>query len=266
MNLLAGAIDPIAFETGALTVYWYGIIIAFAVFVGYFVAQKEAKRQNFPEDTIADLLLISIPLAIIGARLYYVTFRFDHYADNPLHILFIWEGGLAIHGAIFAGVIAAIVFTKRKSLSFWKLADVLAPALLLGQAIGRWGNFINQEVYGGEVSRSFLEQLFLPKRLIEQMFINGAYHQPTFLYESLWSLLGVGVLVWLRRKPFLRTGEIFLGYVIWYSVGRFIIEGIRTDYLLLFDTIRVAQLVSAAAVIFAIVWIFFTRKVERREL
>src|SRR5690606_20528961 len=144
--------------------------------------------------------------------------------------------------------------------SFLKVADILAPSILIGQAVGRWGNFINQEAHGGEVSRTFLENLFLPDFIINQMYIDGVYYHPTFLYESLWSLIGVILLLALRRKAPLRRGEVFLTYVIWYSIGRFFIEGLRTDSLMLADAIRIAQAVSVAAIVFSIVLIVVRRK------
>ncbi|GAF14008.1 prolipoprotein diacylglyceryl transferase [Bacillus sp. JCM 19046] len=141
-------------------------------------------------------------------------------------------------------------------MSFWKIADVAAPAILIGQAIGRWGNFVNQEVYGGEVSREFLEGLFLPEWIINQMYINGTYYHPTFLYESLWSLVGVVILI-LLRKVNLRQGELFFSYMIWYSVGRFFIEGIRLDYLLIGETLRTAQFISLVLIALAIIlWVY----------
>lgn len=176
-----------------------------------------------------------------------------------MRVFAIWEGGLAIHGGLIAAIITAIIFTRKRGLSFWKVADIAAPGILVGQAIGRWGNFMNQEVYGGEVSRSFLESLMLPEFIINQMYINGAYHHPTFLYESLWNVLGIIVLLLLRRVN-LRRGEMFITYAIWYSVGRFIIEGIRTDYLLIFGFLKTAQVVSILTIIGGIILIIYRRK------
>jgi phosphatidylglycerol:prolipoprotein diacylglycerol transferase len=155
----------------------------------------------------------------------------------------IWNGGLAIHGGLIGAFVTGYIFAKVKGISFWKLADIGAPSIILGQAIGRWGNFINQEAHGGEVTRQFLEGLFLPEFIINQMYINGAYYHPTFLYESLWSLVGFAGLM-LLRKANLRRGELFLTYIIWYSVGRFFIEGMRTDSLMLTESLRVAQVIS----------------------
>ncbi|PRO65696.1 prolipoprotein diacylglyceryl transferase [Alkalicoccus urumqiensis] len=252
-------LDPVALELGPLTVYWYGILIGLGAFLGYLLVNREAKRRGLPDDFIADLLLFAIPAAIIGARIYYVIFRPWQFADNPISVFYIWEGGIAIHGALIAAVITAWIFCRVKGVSFWKTADITAPGILLGQAIGRWGNFMNQEVYGGEVSRSFLESLFLPEFIINQMFIDGAYYHPTFLYESLWSFAGVALLIYLRRVN-LRRGEMFITYVIYYSIGRLVIEGIRTDYLLLFGFLRTAQVLSVILIVGGLLLIRYRRK------
>ncbi|KGA95512.1 prolipoprotein diacylglyceryl transferase [Alkalihalobacillus alcalophilus ATCC 27647 = CGMCC 1.3604] len=251
-------LNRVFLDIGPLTIYWYGLIIMFGVFVGYLIAAKETKRLGLPKDTFADLLLFAVPIAIISARLYYVIFRWDQFADNPISAFYIWEGGIAIHGALIGSVLTAYFFTKRKELSFWQITDIAAPSILLGQAIGRWGNFMNQEVYGGEVTREFLEGLYLPEFIINQMYINGTYYHPTFLYESIWSIIGVVILLYLRRLN-LRQGEIFLTYVVWYSVGRFFIEGIRLDYLLIGNVLKTAQVISIILVLWAIITFIYRR-------
>lgn len=252
-------IDRIAFEVGSVPIYWYGVLIGLGALLGYILASYEAKKRGLPEDIFADLLIFAIPISIICARLYYVIFEWGYYAQNPGSILAVWEGGLAIHGGLIGAVLTGIVFSKIKRVSFWKLADIAAPSIILGQAIGRWGNFINQEAHGGEVSRSFLEGLQLPEFIINQMYIEGAYYNPTFLYESLWNIAGFLLLLGLRRVN-LRRGELFLTYVIWYSFGRFFIEGMRTDSLMLFDTIRVAQLISVLLIVAAVSLILYRRQ------
>ncbi|MED4973208.1 prolipoprotein diacylglyceryl transferase, partial [Geobacillus thermoleovorans] len=167
----------------------------------------------------------------------------------------VWQGGLAIHGGLIGAVATGAVFARARGLSFWKLADIAAPSIILGQAIGRWGNFMNQEAHGGPVSRQFLENLHLPDWIINQMYIDGRYWHPTFLYESLWNLAGFCLLLWLRRVN-LRRGELFLSYLIWYSVGRFWIEGMRTDSLMLAGSLRAAQVVSVTLIVLSIaLWI-----------
>ncbi|WP_078579173.1 prolipoprotein diacylglyceryl transferase [Salipaludibacillus agaradhaerens] len=252
-------LNPVAFELGPFTVYWYGLLIGLGAFIGYLIANREAKKRGMPADMFADLLLFALPAAIVGARIYYVIFRWEQFAENPVRVFYIWEGGLAIHGGLIGALLTAYIYARIKGLSFWKIADIAAPSIILGQAIGRWGNFVNQEVYGGEVSRSFLENLMLPDFIINQMYIQGAYHHPTFLYESVWNIIGFILLLWLRRVN-LRRGELFISYAIWYSVGRFFIEGIRTDNLLILDVIRTAQIVSIITVIGGIIILIYRRK------
>lgn len=244
-NLLLGAIDPVAFRIGNYPVAWYGIIIGLGIVLALTLASKEGERRGMEQDFILDLAFWTVPIAIVGARIYYVLFEWQYYVQHPAEILQIWNGGIAIYGALIAGALTVYFYTKRKNVSFMLTLDVLAPGVLIGQAMGRWGNFINQEAHGSEVSRAFLENLFLPDFIINQMNIDGTYYHPTFLYESLWSLLGFLLILYLRRQPrLLREGEVFLTYVMWYSFGRFFIEGMRTDSLWLFDVIRISQLVS----------------------
>ena len=249
-------IDPIAFSLGPIQVHWYGVIIGTGIALALWLAMREGQKRGLPKDIFADLMLWAIPIAIISARLYYVIFQWDYYSQFPGEIPKIWNGGIAIHGALIGAVATTYFFTKARGVSFWKLADIAAPSLILGQAIGRWGNFMNQEAHGGEVSRAFLENLYLPEFIINQMYINGTYYHPTFLYESIWNILGFILLMALRRVN-LGRGEIFLSYVIWYSIGRFFVEGMRTDSLMLTETLRIAQTISIALILVAIgLWIF----------
>ncbi|QNG60301.1 prolipoprotein diacylglyceryl transferase [Bacillus sp. PAMC26568] len=251
-------IDPVFLELGPIQVHWYGLIIGIGALLGLWLAVRESERRGFHKDTFVDLVLFAIPIAIICARIYYVIFQWDYYSQNPGDIVKIWNGGLAIHGGLLGAFVTGYIFAKIKGISFWKLADIGAPSIILGQAIGRWGNFINQEAHGGEVTREFLEGLFLPEFIINQMYINGTYYHPTFLYESLWSLVGfVGLL--LLRKANLRRGELFLTYIIWYSVGRFFIEGMRTDSLMLTESLRIAQVISLVLIAVAIAVLIYRR-------
>lgn len=258
MNETIHPLNPIAFSLGPIEVHWYGVIIGFGLALALFLAIREGDRRSLPKDTFADLMLWAIPIAIISARIYYVIFEWKYYSQHPSQIIAIWEGGIAIHGALIGAVITTYVFAKKRGLSFWKIADIAAPSIILGQAIGRWGNFMNQEAHGGPVSRAFLEHLHLPKFIINQMYINGTYYHPTFLYESFWDFLGFILLVLLRRVN-LRRGEMFLSYVIWYSIGRFYIEGMRTDSLML-GGLRMAQLISLVLVIGCLAVLIFRRK------
>ncbi|MVP01234.1 prolipoprotein diacylglyceryl transferase [Paenibacillus lutrae] len=225
-------INPIAFSLGPISVHWYGIILGTAALVGLLLAIREGKRFNMEPDFFMDLLLIGVPSAIIAARIYYVAFQWENYKNNFADVFKIWEGGIAIYGALIGAIIGALFYVRRKGVSFWRIADICAPGLIVGQMIGRWGNFINQEAHGGPVQESFLRgTLYLPDWIVNQMNIQGTFYHPTFLYESLWNLAGLLLLFWLRRRPFLRAGELFMSYFIWYSLGRFYIEGLRTDSL-----------------------------------
>ncbi|OQP07614.1 prolipoprotein diacylglyceryl transferase [Geobacillus sp. 46C-IIa] len=248
-------LDRVFLQLGPITIYWYGVIIGTGVLLGLWLATRESVRHGLPKETFVDLVLFAVPIAIVCARAYYVLFEWDYYSEHLEEIPQIWQGGLAIHGGLIGGVTTAIVFARVRRLSFWKLLDIAAPSIILGQAIGRWGNFMNQEAHGGPVSRQFLEHLHLPDWIINQMYINGQYWHPTFLYESLWNLIGFFLLLWLRSVN-LRRGELFLSYLIWYSIGRFWIEGMRTDSLMLTEHLRMAQVMSIALIVFAVaLWI-----------
>ncbi len=251
-------LDRVFLDFGPFTIYWYAVFILSGALLGLWLATREAKRRGMDSEVFVDLVMWAIPIAILSARLYYVLFKLDYYVEHPGKIFAIWEGGLAIHGALIGSVVTALVFARKRGLSFWKLADIAAPSIILGQAIGRWGNFMNQEAHGGEVSRAFLEGLHLPQFIIDQMYINGTYYHPTFLYESIWNLLGFIVLMLLRRVN-LRRGELFLSYVIWYSFGRFFIEGMRTDSLMLTDSLRIAQVISLVLIAAAVLLMWYRR-------
>lgn len=223
--------DPVAFNIFGIDVMWYGIIISLGVILGTVVAMVGAKRDGLKDDLVLDLLIVAIPMAIVGARLYYVIFSWDSYRGDIISALNIREGGLAIHGGLIAATITAYIFCKVKRVEFWRLADVMAPGIILGQAIGRWGNYINQEAYGR------------PTDLPWAIMVDGIGVHPTFLYESIWNLIVFGGLLIYRRKGKKFDGEIFLMYIALYSLGRFFIEGLRTDSLMI-GGIRTAQLIS----------------------
>ncbi|HLO12111.1 MAG TPA: prolipoprotein diacylglyceryl transferase [Pseudoneobacillus sp.] len=252
-------LNPLAIDLGPIQVHWYGVIIVSGLVLALWLAMQEAERRHLQKEIFADLMLWAIPIAIISARIYYVAFEWSYYSHHLSQIPRIWEGGIAIHGALIGSVLTTYFFTKARAVSFWKLVDIAAPSIILGQAIGRWGNFMNQEAHGGEVTRAFLENLHLPKFIINQMYINGTYYHPTFLYESIWNILGF-ILLMSLRKVNLRRGELFLSYVIWYSIGRFFVEGLRTDSLMLTEHLRIAQTISIFLIVLAISLILFRRK------
>lgn len=259
MNLLT--VNPTAFKLFGIEIQWYAIIIVSAIILVSWLASREAVRVGLREDDVVDLMLWALPIAIVGARLYYVIFEWEYYMQNPGEILAIRNGGLAIYGGLIAGGIVVYFFTRHRFISTWKFLDVAAPSVILAQGIGRWGNFMNHEAFGKVVSLEFLESLHLPNFIIENMYINGKYRQPTFLYESVWNVLGFILLIILRRRPnFLKEGELALIYVAWYSFGRFFIEGMRTDSLMIGDVLRVSQLLSALLFIGAIGLMIYRRK------
>lgn len=250
------SLDPVAFRIplpwveGGHPIMWYGIIITLAMVIGFFVALRKAKFEGIKSDDMYDLAIYLVVFCIIGARLYYVLSKPWQY-HSFMDVISIWNGGLAIYGGIIAGVLTIVIYTKIKKISTAKLLDAAAPGLILGQAIGRWGNFCNAEAFG--------EKTELPWRmgLIVDGVNIGEVH-PTFLYESLWNLLGFALimLVLYKRKKF--NGQIALSYAVWYGVGRFFIEGLRTDSLYLFEsvlgkTVRVSQLVAAICVVGGII-------------
>jgi phosphatidylglycerol:prolipoprotein diacylglycerol transferase len=260
MNTIT-AIDPVAIQLGPLAVHWYGLILGTGVLVGLLLAMKETKRIGHNPDIFLDLVMFGVPISILFARLYYVTFEWDYYQDHPAEILAVWKGGLAIHGALIGAILTGIVFSRYKKISFWTLADIAAPSLILAQAIGRWGNFINQEAHGGPTTLAFLQSLNLPEFIINQMYINGTYYHPTFLYESLWNVAGFIVLILIRKYLPIRRGELFLSYLIWYSIGRFFIEGMRTDSLMLTETLRIAQVIGVVIIAVSIIlWVVRRKK------
>lgn len=257
---MLATIDPVAIRLGPLSIHWYGLIIAAAIVLAYHLILREGKRQGFQEEFLTDGIFWMILWGFVGARLYYVIFQWDYYQEHPEQILQVWNGGLAVYGGILAGAITLLVLARKNRWSLPLLLDVTAPGVLIAQAIGRWGNFMNQEAHGGVVSRTFLEELHLPNFLIDQMQIKGNYYHPTFLYESLWNILGFVLLLVLRRQPrLLRQGEIAAGYFIWYGLGRFVIEGMRTDSLYL-GSLRVSQWLSVVLVLGSLVFVVRRRR------
>ncbi|HDA7916420.1 prolipoprotein diacylglyceryl transferase [Staphylococcus aureus] len=257
MGIVFNYIDPVAFNLGPLSVRWYGIIIAVGILLGYFVAQRALVKAGLHKDTLVDIIFYSALFGFIAARIYFVIFQWPYYAENPSEIIKIWHGGIAIHGGLIGGFIAGVIVCKVKNLNPFQIGDIVAPSIILAQGIGRWGNFMNHEAHGGPVSRAFLEQLHLLNFIIENMYINGQYYHPTFLYESIWDVAGFIILVNIRKH--LKLGETFFLYLTWYSIGRFFIEGLRTDSLMLTSNIRVAQLVSILLILISISLIVYRR-------
>lgn len=244
--------DRVFLELGPITIYWYSVLILSGVILGYNIIIRYCKKINFSENVIVDMLFYLVIWAIIGARVYYVVFNFSVFEDDILGIFKVWNGGLAIYGAILAGIIYIAYYCYRHKLNFIRVLDIFSLSLLLGQAIGRWGNFFNSEAYGGITTYTALKDLFIPEFIIRGMYIDGAYRQPTFLYESFWCLVGVLILWFIRRKHFNVDGKQVCFYLIWYGIGRFFIEGLRSDSLYL-GSFRISQIVSIIMVIVGIV-------------
>ena len=248
---------------GPITIYWYSLTMMTAVLIGIFLAIREAKKVGL-KSYLEDLLFYIVLFGITGARLYYIIFQFDSYRDDLLSIFKIWEGGLAIYGAVIAGFLTIVWYAKKHDESIIATTDIVVPSLILGQAIGRWGNFFNSEAHGGIVTRTFLENLHIPKFIIDGMYINGNYYHPTFLYESLWCLIGFVLLLIIRKITKRKKGIVTYSYFIWYGIGRMMIEGLRTDSLYIGD-IRVSQLVSIVLVVVGIIGILVSM-IKRKEV
>ncbi|MDO5708029.1 MAG: prolipoprotein diacylglyceryl transferase [Andreesenia angusta] len=239
--------NPVAFEIFGFKIMWYGVLIGLAVVIGAIIATREAKRKGYDENTVLDLLLFAIPSALIGARLYYVIFSWELYRDNPISALNFRHGGLAIHGGLIGAVLASYIYCRVKNIKFLDIADIMAPCIILGQSIGRWGNYINQEAYGG------------PTDLPWAIEVDGMKVHPTFFYESVWDFTIFLFLYFYMRKNKKFDGQIFSLYLILYSLGRFFIEGLRTDSLML-GPIRVAQLISLSLILIST--IFYIKKLR----
>ncbi|KAB2225978.1 prolipoprotein diacylglyceryl transferase [Staphylococcus epidermidis] len=257
MNITLGYIDPVAYSLGPIQVRWYGIIIACGILLGYFIAQAALKQVGLHKDTLIDIIFYSAIVGFIVARIYFVTFQWPYYMNHLSEIPKIWHGGIAIHGGLIGGLITGIIVCKIKNLHPFQIGDIVAPSIILAQGIGRWGNFMNHEAHGGPVSRAFLEHLHLPDFIIRNMYIEGQYYHPTFLYESIWDVIGFVILITLRKR--LKLGETFFGYLIWYSIGRFFVEAMRTDSLMLTSHIRVAQLVSVVLIMISVIFVIYRR-------
>lgn len=243
-------------ELFGLRIHWYGVLIALGIALGVWLAAAREKKLGLAKDTALDLALLCLPAAIVGARLYYVAFSWESYADGPWWKIFaVWEGGLAVYGGVLAGLLAGGLYARRKRISFWRLADLVAPCIPLGQAIGRWGNFVNQEAHGGSVSNPALQ--FFPM----SVQIDGSWFYATFFYESIWCfLIVILILMGERRGWFRRRGDAFLAYVFLYALERSLVEGLRTDSLYL-GAFRVSQLLSLLAMCAAaVLWLVHRKK------
>ncbi|WP_104410704.1 prolipoprotein diacylglyceryl transferase [Clostridium algidicarnis] len=250
--------NPVAFNIFGIDLMWYGIIISCGVILGLIIISYTSKVKNISFDNIIDTFLIAFPIAILGARAYYVAFEFESYRGDIASMFNLRQGGLAIHGGVIFGVLAAYLYSKKKKFDFLSMIDVVAPSLILAQGIGRWGNFINKEAHGGPVTFEFISKF--PGFIQRGMNIGGIYYHPTFLYESIWNLIVFFILlILLKRRKEEEKGTIIAYYAVLYSLGRFFIEGLRTDSLMVLG-LRTAQIVSLLLIIAGLVSIFIIKK------
>ena len=239
---------------------WYSVLVTSGMVAAIICCLLREKRLGLPKDTTIDLALCVIPLGIIGARLYYVAFSWSTFAANPLSILEIWNGGLAIYGGILGGALGAWLFARRKKLRLLTLCDLVMPGLALAQAIGRWGNFFNMEAYGVEVTDPALQ--FFPLSVLITENGQQVWHLATFFYESVWDF-GIFLFLWIRCRSPKRPGDALLWYMLLYGIGRTFIEGLRTDSLMLFG-FRVSQLLSMTLVLIAVAAFLYRRHHAQR--
>lgn len=271
------AIEPlnrVFLQLGPITIYWYAVFIMSGVALGLYLAIREGKRMGIKPDFFYDLVTYGLPISIIGARIYYVLFSWDYYSAHPEDIIKIWQGGIAIHGAIIASFIFGYFFCKKRNILLWLITDIAAVSFLIAQVIGRWGNFMNQEAHGDivpgatlDAQREFLQSLFIPDFIVNNMYIDGAYYHPTFLYESLWNFIGFLIAIFVLRKlSQILVGEIAAFYAIWYSLGRYFVEGMRTDSLMLTETIRMAQFISIATIVVVVIVVVYRRLAKKNMI
>ena len=219
---------------------WYSALIVLGILATVWLTDAEVKRKSLPRDTAVDVALVTVPCGIVGARLYYVAMTWELFAANPISILYVWEGGVAIYGGVIGGCIGALIYAKRKKLSFLEIADCVVPGLLLAQAIGRWGNYFNMEAYGPEITNKAFQ--FFPAGVLIEQDGRWVWHMATFFYESAWNLCGV-IALWLLRKRQRQNGNLFCWYLLIYGSGRFIIEQLRQDSLYV-GSLRASQYLS----------------------
>ena len=255
--------NPVAFTVFGKDIYWYGIIIAAGFLLAVFYMLARAKDFGITQDDVLDMILWAVPIGVICARLYYCIFYWELYADDPISILYIWEGGLAIYGGIIGGAITLLVVAKHKKIPATVLLDVAGMGVIIGQLMGRWGNFMNREAHGA------VTDTFLKMGLQDASGVVTYYH-PTFLYESIWNLIGfIGLHFFSKKRKF--DGEVFLAYVAWYGLGRVWIEGLRTDSLYLFhwmlfgQRIRVSQALSFVMVLVCAGILVYQFKVKKAD-
>ena len=243
--------DKVALDLGIIQIYWYSILVFIGILVASFIIIRESKRQGISEEFLVNLIFNTIIIGIIGARLYYVLFNLSYYLAHPIEIFTIWNGGLAIHGGLLLALPYVVYYCNKNKVITLKMLDIIVVGLILAQAIGRWGNFFNSEAYGLVTTYEDLQKAGIPKFIIDGMYINVAYHHPTFFYESMWCIFGfIGMLI-VRRCKSLKIGQLTSFYLVWYGIERFCVEALRTDSLMI-GPIKIAQVVSIIFIILGI--------------
>ena len=249
--------NPEIFSIGNLSIRWYSLLILIGITIAFMLSIKESKKFKLPDDYFFDMGFWIVIFGILGARLYYVIFNFSYYKNDFLEVFKVWNGGLAIHGGIIGGLITLIIYCKIKKVNILRTMDIIAPSLLIAQAIGRWGNFFNSEAHGPITTLATLKQLHIPGFIIKGMQIDGVYYHPTFLYESLWCLIGFIIILLIRKYyKYLKNGQLSCVYFMWYSIGRLFIEYLRTDSLMI-GKFKVAQLVSIILFLFGLIFFVY---------
>lgn len=248
-------------QIGGIHIQWYAVLILVGAWFAFELSVRNFKKLDVARSICEDFFMNVLFVGIIGARIWYVVFMYNElYANRPVFDMFkIWEGGLAIQGGVIAATIYGIYYFKKHGIPVLRAADCVMPNLLVAQAIGRWGNFVNQEAHGTEVSKAFLEGLHLPDFIIEGMHIQGAYYHPTFLYESIGNLIVFAIISLLVYRIYQRHGDLFFSYFIGYGVVRFFVESLRTDSLML-GPLRMAQVTAIAGIIFGIIGLIYLHK------
>ena len=255
------AVDDL-FGIEGLDITWYGVIIAVAIAAGVLLACWRAVKMGYTTELIFDMMIVALPLSIVGARLYFVAFEWDYYSQHPGEIIAIWKGGIAIIGAIIGGVLGALIVAKVRKFPFGRLLDIAAPGLILGQAIGRWGNFVNQEAFGLQITNPDLQffpfGVYIDNQIVGGRAIEGEWYLATFFYECVWNIGILFLLLWYSKKA-RHDGNVFAMYLIGYGAGRIWIEGLRIQTLQLWG-MPVSQLLSGVMIVVGVAYILIMRK------
>ena len=252
--------NRVALNLGFIEIYWYSITMLLGIGLGALITFFEVKRLKVDKEYFFNMIFYTIIFAFIGARLYYVLFNLDYYLNNLNEIPAVWNGGLAIHGGIIGGLLTIIIYSlkyKKGLNDIFKYLDITSLGIITGQIIGRWGNFFNQEAHGGVTSINFLKSLYIPDFIIKGMTINGIVYHPTFLYESCLNIIGLIILLIVRKHKKIKNGMLLSIYLVWYSIVRFFIESMRTDSLML-GNLKMAQVISIILIIVGVIMFIYS--------